>query len=214
MAARPGLIGVVAQLIFAAMLGAIGLLVAEPSPEPLPRGVALGLLLAAPAAVGWLGTVAGRRSLLLAAIVADLAAVPLSFTGITLLFLVPATLFVAESARVPHRDEAIGVRLGRALVGAGIAGLLVGAGFALLALTEPLCWTATPGPGGLSFTIVPETAGVQIGGGQSAGCNSAALTLQGIGLAAVLAFGAIALAFRSAGGRLGLRGSSGDPPPS
>jgi len=210
----PGQIGTLAQLIFAGAIGAIGLAVAEPSPEPLSRGVALGLLLAAPAAVGWLGTVAGRRSLLLAAVVADVAAVPLSFTGITLLFLVPATLFVAEAARVPQRGETTGARLGRAIVGVGIAGLLVGAGFMLLALTEPLCWIATPGPGGLSFQVVPGTAGASISGGQAAGCDGAALTLQGIGLAAVLAIGAIALSAVIAGGKLGLRGSPGDPPPS
>lgn len=211
---HPGVLGVIAQLIFAGALGALSLSQAHPSPEPLPRGVALGLLYAAPAAVGWLGMVGGRRSLLLAAAAADVVGAPLSWTFVTLLVLVPAILYVGEAGRLSHRDQDVSARVGHALAGVAIAGLLVGAGVALLALTEPLCWIATEGPGGVSYQIVPDASGIPIGDGQSAGCSSAALTVQGIGLAALLTLAAIALAFQAAGRRLGLSTSSGAQPPS
>lgn len=211
---HPGLIGVLSQLAFAGALGAFSLSQGHPSPEPLPRGAAIGLLYAAPAAVAWLGTVGGRRSLLLAAAAADVAGAPLSWSFVTMLFLVPAILYVGEVDRLPRRDQDAPARLGRALAGLVVATLLVGAGIALLALTEPLCWIATQGPAGTVYRVVPTIDNVPINVGQSGGCDSAALTLQGLGLAAVLAIGAIALAFQAAGGRLGLRIRSGAPPPS
>ncbi|NJD27097.1 MAG: hypothetical protein FIA92_02230 [Chloroflexi bacterium] len=201
----PGLVGVVAQLVFAIALGGLSLSQGHASPEPLPRGLAIGLLYATPAVVGWLGTVARRRSLLLAAAAADVVGAPLSWSFVTLLFLVPAILFVGEMGRLPNREMGGRSRLGQALAGVAVAALLVGAGVALLGLTEPLCWIATQGPAGISYQIVPDAGGIPIGPGQSAGCDSAALTLQGIGLAAALALAALGLAFFVAGGRAAFR---------
>jgi hypothetical protein len=213
-AAHPGLIGVVAQLISASALGAFSLSQGHSSPEPIPRGLAIGLLYAAPAAVGWLGTVGGRRSLLLAAAAADIVGAPLSWSFVTMLFLVPAILYVGQIGRLPRRDEPLTSLAAHAIAGLAVAALLVGAGVALVAITEPLCWIATSGPAGTIYRIVPTIDNVPINVGESAGCTSAALTLQGIGLAVILAIGAIALAFQAAGGRLGLRSPSGAPPPS
>ncbi|HSL98413.1 MAG TPA: hypothetical protein VK831_07560 [Candidatus Deferrimicrobiaceae bacterium] len=191
----PGQVGVLAQVIFAAALAAVALAAGEPSPEPVPRGIALGLLYAAPAAVAFLGMRGGRKSLLVGAAIADVGGAPLSWSGFTLLFLVPAILFVGETGRIPAGTRAsIGLRLSGLLLAIAVAGLLVGAGLALLALTEPLCWIATHGATDTAYTIVPTAENVPIGSGQSGGCTSAAITLGGAGTAAVLAIGAIALA--------------------
>lgn len=66
-----GLAGSVVQLALAAVLGGIasGHETFPSTPEPIPRGLALGLLYALPAMIGALGALGGRRSLLAAAAV-------------------------------------------------------------------------------------------------------------------------------------------------
>ena len=216
-AASPGLIGVLAQLIFAAALASVALANGQPSPEPIQRWLALGLLYAAPAGVAFLGIVGGRKSLLVGAAIADVVGAPLSWSGFTLLFLVPAILFVGETGRVPSSGHgSIGSRARGVLLAISVAGLLTGAGVALLALTEPLCWIATSGPAGITYAIVRTIDNVPFSGGQSGGCTSAAITVAGAGTAAVLAIGGLALA--ALGARAGaapwLRGRSGVERPS
>lgn len=214
-AVSPGLLGVLAQLIFAAALTSVALAAGQPTPEPIPRGLALGLLYAAPAAVAFLGILAGRKALLVGAAIADVVGAPLSWTGFTLLFLVPAILFVGETGRIPFSAHAsIGSRLRGLLLAVSVAGLLAGAGVALLTLTQPLCWIATLGPEGITYAIVPTIDNVPFSGGQSGGCTSAAVTLTGAGTAGALAIGAVALAALGAGVTPGLRGRSGAARPS
>jgi hypothetical protein len=66
-------------------------------PSEMPRGVLLGLLLGAPAAIGALGAVSGRRVLLVAAGILCLCLSVLAFSGVTLIVLVPALLFLRAS---------------------------------------------------------------------------------------------------------------------
>jgi hypothetical protein len=173
------------------------------------------LLYAAPAGVAFLGMLGRRKSLLVGAAIADIAGAPLSWSGFTLLFLVPAILFVGETGRIPPPDgAALGSRLRGMLLATIVAGLLVGAGVALLTLTEPLCWIETQGAAGTVVTIVPTIDNVRLYAGQSGGCTSAAITVAGAGVAAILAIGAIALAALGAGSRLGLRARSGAERPS
>ncbi len=195
----PGTVGVLAQLIFAAAIALLVLVNGQSSPEPVPRWIALGLLYAAPAGVAILGMRGGRKSLLVGAAIADIGGAPLSMVGVTLLFLVPAILFIGETGRIPRQGVSIGSRVGGLLLAVALAGLMVGAGVALLAMSEPLCWIASPGPTGTTYMIVPDAAGIPLQGTQSGGCTSAAITVAGFGTAAVLAIGAIALAALGAG---------------
>lgn len=66
-------------------------------PAEVPRGVVLAALLGAPAAIGGLGAVSGRRILLVAAGILSLCLSVLAFSGVTLILLIPALLFLRAS---------------------------------------------------------------------------------------------------------------------
>jgi hypothetical protein len=81
----------------------IGLLAAgqfdggEP-PDLISRGLASAVLLAAPGLIGLIGALTGRRSVLIAAGVICLFQSAISFSGVTLIFLVPAILFLRTAS--------------------------------------------------------------------------------------------------------------------
>jgi hypothetical protein len=85
------------------------------------------------------------------------------------------------------------------IVAVAIAGLSLGAFVGLLANTEAQCWVAYRADGGYVYREVPEVETQQQMGlpGQpvAGGCDGGTLTVRGVGLAAVLAIGSIALAF-------------------
>jgi hypothetical protein len=94
-----GLLGCVVQLALAALLGGIA---TSPQsfpnpPEPIPRGLALGVLYALPAVVGALGAIGVRRSVLAAAAVLSTIGSVLAFSGVTLVFVAPALIFAAAA---------------------------------------------------------------------------------------------------------------------
>jgi hypothetical protein len=66
-------------------------------PTEIPRGLLLGSLFGAPALIGALGAVSGRRVLLVAAGILCLCLSVLAFSGVTLILLVPALLFLRAS---------------------------------------------------------------------------------------------------------------------
>jgi hypothetical protein len=198
-----GYVGAATQLVLA--VGLLALVSAvrdtlEP-PEPVDRGLALALIYALPAVIGGLGAWAGRRSLLVAASIACAVGSVLSFSGVTLLFLIPALLFAVAAAAPRAAWGPVGAAAARSNPIAGLvlalllAGLMVGSGLSLLALTEPRCWVAEQTPSGLVYRIVPSIDGVSIQSkGESAGCSSAVLTPRGGVVAAILGLGAVALA--------------------
>ena len=200
------------QIVLAIALLGLANQLREPvgPPEPVNRGLALGLIYALPAVVGGLGAWAGRRSLLAAAAVA--CAVGSVVSVATLLFLIPALLFAvattaprradaappgADSGRRPGRDWSSALRgLVLAMV---LAALMVGSGASLLALTEARCWIGEENPSGvIVYRIVPDIYGVSEGKGETAGCSNAVLTVYGAVVAAVLGLGALGLAIREA----------------
>jgi hypothetical protein len=214
-----GLFAAENQAVLAVALLALVNLVRNPvgPPEPVNRGLALGLVYALPAVVGGLGAWAGRRPLLVAAAVACTVGSILSFSGVTLLFLVPALLF-AVAAIAPRREKTETGGLAAALSGAAaprrgrdwsgvargvllaitLAALMVGSGVSLLALTEARCWIGEESPSGvIDYRIVPDIYGVSVDKGGSAGCSSADLTVRGAVVAAILGLGALGLAVRA-----------------
>jgi hypothetical protein len=95
-----GLVGAAVQLILAAVLGgvAIGASDFPNPPEAVPRGLAIGLPYAVPALIGTLGAIGGRRLVLGAAAFASTVGSVLAFSGVTLIFLVPALLFAGAAS--------------------------------------------------------------------------------------------------------------------
>jgi hypothetical protein len=98
-----GLLGSVVQLALAALLGWIATRPAEfPNPpEPIPRGLALGVLYALPTLIGALGAIGTRRAVLAAAAVVSTVGSVLAFSGVTLVFLAPALIFAAAAGAGP-----------------------------------------------------------------------------------------------------------------
>ena len=103
-----GLVGAAVQVTLAGVLGWIasgGSAFPNP-PEVVPRGLAIGLLYAVPAAVAALGAIGGRRSLLAAAAFASAAGSVVAFSGVTIIFLVPALLFAVAAGAGETRGAA------------------------------------------------------------------------------------------------------------
>ena len=150
------------------------------------------MLFLLPAFVAAIG--ASRRSgpILIAAGVLCLAQSWVSFSGVTLPFLVPAFLLLALGAR---SDGTKASR--RAMVGGVVVVLL---GFAMwvapYALTETTCWIARPGPdGSVVYTSIPVTDTVTLETTDlGSGCDGGTITAQGAALSTVFGIGAVAVA--------------------
>jgi hypothetical protein len=100
--ARTRLVGLTGSAVQLAMAGLLGGIASQADvlrlpPEPIPRGLALGLLYALPAVIGAIGATSGRRPLLAAASIMSVVGSVLAFSGVTLMFLVPAIVFAAAA---------------------------------------------------------------------------------------------------------------------
>jgi hypothetical protein len=98
-----GLFAAATAGLFAGTLGLVATLNRLPSPPTyVPAGLILAAILLTPAAIGALGAVSGRRVLLVAAGLLCLAQSILAFSGVTLILLLPALLFLrAAVAQTP-----------------------------------------------------------------------------------------------------------------
>jgi hypothetical protein len=98
----PRTLGLLATATDAACAAGLALLTASNQtpglPSEVPWPVVFGALLAMPALIGGLGTVSGRRTLLVAAGILCLAESVLAFSGVTLVLLVPGLLFLRAAA--------------------------------------------------------------------------------------------------------------------
>lgn len=130
---RLGLVGAAAQLGIALLFGGLaGSRGAFPSPpEPIPRGLALGLLFALPAILGFIGAVSRDRATLAATAVLAAAGSVIAFSGVTIVLLIPALLF-ASAAGQGDGDRA---RPQRPWVVTVIVGVLGSVAMVLAALT-------------------------------------------------------------------------------
>ena len=188
---------IVAYSLFVAVLPM--LLYHEPrSPWWFFRPVALFVLFSIPAAIAAVGTIGRRRSLLIAAGVVCLVQSYVAFSLVTVGFLVPAILLLVLGAGERWPGTTPEPRTAFAVPVVVIA-LTVGAWVATLGLTEEVCWTSTTNPdGSLAYERVPVTDVMTVLPGQSAsGCDGGTLTVEGMGVGAVLAIGAVAIAAAS-----------------
>ena len=198
------MLGSLAQVAFAGFMAAfIGLARSFPDPpQSVPRWLALGLLFSLPAVIGALGATSGRRALLAAAAALSGAGTLMSFSGLTLVFVLPTLLFAAGALAAPpaRRDgvsrQPIASKLAGAVVAVSVVALGIGAAVALLSTTEMVCWEAyrTPAgieyrsapPGGNGLTVSPDALG--------SGCNEGELSLRGAAAAVVLSLAAVLIA--------------------
>ena len=167
-AVRLGYAAALLQLVLAAALAILVLLISPdfPDPDAVPRPLVLGALYATPAVIAMIGVRWRRPSLLVAAATALIVGAFLSFSGVTLVFFIPALLMLSAALRMraPHTGRPFGVSVA---VAGLVAVLIIAAGWLVLfALTDDRCVTAD---GAVS-------------------CSSAALTVAG-GLAAAACLG-------------------------
>jgi hypothetical protein len=171
-----GRIGALSDIGAAVVLAALLLAATSASADVVPRPLFLGVLYAVPGLVGLIGVRTSQAWLLVAGALPLIPGVFLSFTGITLIFLLPAAFMLIGAARMqpPPGERRIGLLTGiAALV---IAGLIIVAGWvALFGMTVSAC---RPLPGG-------ETCGDRMMSGAgllvALACLGAALAIAVIG---------------------------------
>ena len=172
-----GLLGALIQLVFAVVLGGFLSGITAPTGDAVPRPLVVFLLYAAPGLVALLGARSQRRSLLVAAALPLVPGSILSFSGVTLIFVLPAILMVAGAAGIARPRVSSGAsRIDGAGVGVAvsIAALLVAAGWAML----------------LGFTRDTCSSGAN----DTASCGSALISIEGIAVGLALQLAALALA--------------------
>lgn len=220
-------------------------------PDTGARTAMVYLLLATPGVVGLVGVIGRRRVLHVAAGLLCMLQAVIAFSGVTLVFLVPALLFLRAGLggrTAPDRRAidarrlvalsavavpvallivawagvigvlvltAIGsvgavvsgghlparpvrpIRRSDAIAAAAIVALVVGAWVSLFTLTEEVCWIASPAPdGSLTYRRIPVTNTISLRSTEVAGgCDSGVPTIEGLGISAVLAIGAVGVGF-------------------
>ena len=166
-------------------------------PWSVYRPIGLAILFAVPALVAAIGAIRVVGPLLIAAGVICLLQAFVSFSGVTLGFIVPGFVLILLGAGAPsERAESSRTALAAGVL---VIGLTLGAWVSLFALTEPRCYSFTRAADGtLVYTEVPATDANLYGpveiSGEGGGCGSAEITLQGLGVSGVLAVGAVVLA--------------------
>lgn len=187
------------QIIFAALLAGVSAFHFEPS--FVPRSTVVLVVFALPGIVGLIGTRARRPALLIAAGLTSFVGAFIAFSGVTLIFLMPAALFLAGAFRLAWRgpgrrgDGWLGslAQLGFA---AAIVALLIGAGASALLITDSGCWTAFQTPIGVRIELAPWSTGeMEVSSGATVGgCATGLISARGAGLGALLGSAAVGLA--------------------
>jgi hypothetical protein len=197
-AQRLGRLAAVTQLVFAGVLGGFASLHAEVS--LVQRGPVLLAIFGLPGIVGWVGAIRRRPALVAAAALTSGVGSFIAFSGATLIFLMPAAMFLASALLLvlPARDEPFGSvvsRAGQLVLAAAICVLVVGAGASALLITDSACWLAHETAFGTAIEALPYSDGGMTLGGDvtSGGCSTGLLSLRGVGLGALLATAALGL---------------------
>lgn len=185
----------ISAVVATVALASIAATDANPSPGAVPRWVILTAVYGTTAAIGCLGAIARRTELLAAAGAIYLPGALLAFSGVTLMFLLPASMFIAASTR---RSEAGLLGPGGGLRLVALVGLVLGAGAALLTMTETVCWQEWPTAAGSRIVRVPATdeGSISLGpnGPIAAGCDGGVTRPDGIVLGGILLGGAASIA--------------------
>jgi hypothetical protein len=186
---RPARMAVATDLLLTAVLAIFLSIATHSRGDAIPRPLVIAVLFATPGVIGLLGVIGERRSLLGAAALPLIPGSVLSFALVTLVFVIPALLFMVAMAAMPASSRPLSERLigaGRTLV---VGGLVIAAGFAgLIGMTVEGCYS---------------TATVS-------GCGSGLTSWAGVATGALLLLVAIAIAAWTVRDRI--RGPLGDRP--
>jgi len=195
-------LGAITQVVFGGLLGIVASFASEPG--FLSRGAVLFLTFAVPGLVGWVGATRRRPALLVAAGVTSFVGAFVAFSGVTLIFLIPALLLLVCAVHMqvaePSRGRAaILPALGRAVAACAIVVMLVGAGASTLLLTDDGCWVEYRVGTEPRIQAVPYTTGEMTvpGNATSMSCSTGVISVRGVGLGGLLWAGALVLAERS-----------------
>jgi hypothetical protein len=173
-------------------------------PAIIPRPIVIGLLLALPAALAAIAAFRGSRPIFIAAgVLCLLQSLVGSFSGVTLGFLIPGILLISIGLDRGLSDRPRRTRRREWLAALFVVGLGIAAWAVPFALSETVCWIARAGPDGTAvYSIIPNTDTFAVGlGDLASGCDGGTFTLQGLGLAGVLAIGALATAALGGGSK-------------
>ncbi len=171
---------------------------------PRPSGasiIAFSALLGGPAIVGAIGAANRRRDVVVGAGLAYVPLAMLSFSGVTLFFLIPALLFLYSGLRVPDGVGHPARRTDRPAIALAIVGLLTAGVVGLFATVGAVCWEQTA-DGTIRQREVPagEISGaygeVTVGTGEvvASGCSGGVISTTGAVIVLVCAATAVGLA--------------------
>ena len=120
-------------------------------PQPLPLRIAVPLLLAAPGVLALIAAATGRAPVAVAAGVLCLLQSVIAFSGVTLVFLIPAvTIFWAAGDRGSSSAEPSPLRAGRVLVAVIVGVPIVFVSIATLGFLSPVVLVLVAGIAGLA----------------------------------------------------------------
>lgn len=196
------------QILFAVIIGGVASLAYEAG--LVPRGLVLLVLYALPGVVGLIGVASQRPALLVAAGLISFAGSFIAFSGVTLIFLIPAAMFLFGAVQLaiqgPRKPtEGWLARFGQISLAAAIVVLVIGAGASALLITDSGCWTEyRTGSGGVRIETGPFSTGeMEIPPGATASsCSTGLMSARGTGLAALLAVASFGLAMLAARGHI------------
>ena len=141
-----GLIGALADIGFAIVLGSFLAINTNWQGDAAPRPLVIAVLFATPGVIALIGVLAERPWLLIAGSLPLFPAAGLSFTGATLVFLLPAALMVVGAMRMISRPEVPRTTLANGLGMVAITVLiLLGGWTVLIGLTTSACYPVAGG---------------------------------------------------------------------
>jgi len=195
--------------LYAVFVATVPLLIYDEIRPPwaLSRPIALVVLFAVPALLAVIGARTNVRAFVVVGGVLCLLQSAISFSGITIGFIVPALMLLVAGTSERWPDSR-GNDPPSMVAGVASLGLVVGAWIAFLTLTEEVCWYASrAADGSLVFHRTAVTEVMMVPPDQVAGgCDGGTLTFEALAVGAILAIGAVAIAIMTGTRRVAPRG--------
>jgi hypothetical protein len=197
-----GRLGALTQVIFAVLIG--GLSIFHPEPGFVPRGLVVMTAFAMPGLIGLVGVNRHARAVCLAAGVTSAIGSVVAFSGVTLIFLVPAAMLVVTGLQLsPGRHPEATRRAGLAsgIAATLIVTLLIAGGAVGLLVNDAGCWIVHETASGDRVEAMPYSTGEMTlpPDASSGGCTTGLISARGAGLLVALDGIALLLALAAPG---------------
>jgi len=188
-------LGALSQIVFAALIAGVSALAGSSVPDFLPRPLVLFAVYGLPGLIGFIAIDRRRPAVLLAAAGASAIGAFVAFSGVTLIFVLPATFMAVGAIGMPGgATSARSIAVGgvRALL---ILALLVAAGASAILVTDAGCWDFRETPQGTVYLPAPNPSPpMLVVPGTGYGCSTGLISARAVGLGFVLGATAIGLA--------------------